>query len=243
MRPILDAVATGCVSRLDLWHATITPLRVASSSSSSSAASAASAVEEGRRRRYTHTFCCFFSVGFDANISHNFTTHREKYPTTCRYTWQNKSWYAWYGVVECIAGGRFIRPRDVELIVDGVFVRIPEDINTVQVFNIHSSADGVDFWESNARSVRGELQDGEFSEPCVCDKLLEVTGTRGVGDLVAIRVGARHSRRLAQGAEVQLRLKTTLPVQMDGETWMQEPCVVVIGSRGSAAVVGSSLQL
>ena len=64
-----------------------------------------------------------------------------------------------------MGSGRFISPTVVELLVDGKPVHIPKDINSVQVFNIHSSADGVDFWGYGARSVRGEL--GEFSQPCV----------------------------------------------------------------------------
>lgn len=55
---------------------------------------------------------------------------------------------------------------------------------------------------------------------------------------VAIRLGVRHSRRLAQGVTVELRLRAALPVQMDGETWLQEPCRVVVESRGATSVVG-----
>lgn len=57
---------------------------------------------------------------------------------------------------------------------------------------------------------------------------------------VAIRLGARHSRRLAQGSAVELRLRAALPVQMDGETWLQEPCQVTVESGGDVAVVGPS---
>lgn len=161
MQPIIDAVAAGRLSWLDLWHATITPQTQASSSSSSSSAPSSKkgkieSSDTAAARRFT--FCCFFSVGFDANISHRFTMRRERFPSTCRYAWQNKAWYAWYGAAEAAAGRRFITSQNVDLFVDGAPVVIPGDVNTVQVFSIHSSADGVDFWRGALETLtRGRL--------------------------------------------------------------------------------------
>ena len=103
----------------------------------------------------------------------------------------------------------------------------------MQVFNIHSSADGVDFWGTNRASVNGELADDAFAPPCVGDGMLEVVGTRGVSDLVAARGGFSHSRRLAQGRRVEVRTSAPVAAQMDGETWVLSPSSVVITHAGS----------
>ena len=66
---------------------------------------------------------------------------------------------------------------------------------------------------------------------------MEVVGTSGVAALVAVRAGARHSTRLAQGTRVELRLRAALPVQADGETWVQHPARVTITRRGAVPVV------
>ena len=181
-------------------------------------------------------FVCFFSVGFDAHISHRFTKRRERDPSSCATVWQNKAWYAYYGAKEFMSGGGHLTGDDgkriVELYVDDKRVDVPRDLNSVQVFNIHSSADGVDFWGTNRPSVKGELPDSVFVPPCVGDGMLEVVGTRGVSDLVAVRNGFAHSKRLAQGGRVELRLSAPVAAQMDGETWVQSPCVVRIEHAG-----------
>ena len=48
---------------------------------------------------------------------------------------------------------------------------IPQNIKTLQVFNIHSSADGVDFFKGHQKSTPNELQ--EFRIPLINDELLE----------------------------------------------------------------------
>jgi len=66
--------------------------------------------------------------------------------------------------------------------------------------NCHSSGDGIDFFGTGQPSVQGEAQ--RLQHPCIGDGLLEVVGTRGVADLVAIRLQLQHSRRLGQGSTV-----------------------------------------
>ena len=150
------------------------------------------------QRTRERKFCCFFSVGFDAHISHRFTRRRERDPKSCATAWQNKAWYAYYGAAEFVAGGGRLLGEDgkpsVELRVDGRRIHVGRDLNSVQVFNIHSSADGVDFWGTNRASVKRELPDDAFAPPCVGDGMLEVVGTRGVSDLVAARGGFSRSR-------------------------------------------------
>jgi diacylglycerol kinase (ATP) len=235
MANIVRNVAGAYLSTLDMWTATIVPSGRGTRGGGFGvdADKDADADAETKVRR---KFVCFFSLGFDAHISHRFTKRRERDPSSCATVWQNKAWYAYYGAKEFMSGGGHLTGDDgkriVELYVDDKRVDVPRDLNSVQVFNIHSSADGVDFWGTNRPSVKGELPDSVFVPPCVGDGMLEVVGTRGVSDLVAVRNGFAHSKRLAQGGRVELRLSAPVAAQMDGETWVQSPCVVRIEHAG-----------
>ena len=176
MANIVRNVAGAYLSTLDMWTATIVPsgrgTRGGGFGVDDDAETGADAETKVRRK-----FVCFFSVGFDAHISHRFTKRRERDPSSCATVWQNKAWYAYYGAKEFMSGGGHLTGDDgkriVELYVDDKRVDVPRDLNSVQVFNIHSSADGVDFWGTNRPSVKGELPDSVFVLPCVGDGMLE----------------------------------------------------------------------
>jgi len=237
MANIVRNVAGAYLSTLDMWTATIVPSgRGTRGGGFGVDADKDAETDADAETKVRRKFVCFFSVGFDAYISHRFTKRRERDPSSCATVWQNKAWYAYYGAKEFMGGGGHLTGDDgkriVELYVDDKRVDVPRDLNSVQVFNIHSSADGVDFWGTNRPSVKGELPDSVFVPPCVGDGMLEVVGTRGVSDLVAVRNGFAHSKRLAQGGRVELRLSAPVAAQMDGETWVQSPCVVRIEHAG-----------
>jgi hypothetical protein len=57
----------------------------------------------------------------------------------------------------------------------------------------------------------------------------------GIGEIAAIRVGATHSHRIAQGVRAELTLHKPTPIQLDGEPWLQVRANqegVYRGSRG-----------
>lgn len=58
--------------------------------------------------------------------------------------------------------------------------------------------------------------------------MLEVVGVTGVVHLGQIQSGLRSATRIAQGGHIKIRLNTDLPVQVDGEPWIQSPGDVVV---------------
>jgi len=168
---------------------------------------------------------CFFSVGFDAGIALQFHQFREKTEKCCvvpKTVSANVAGYGVLGALEWLAKRRYLSSKTIRLYVDNKPVPIPERANTIQIFNIHSSTTGVDFFGSGEKSKAHErLQD--FQPPSVQDGLVEVVATYGVGHLSAIRFRMTHSYRLAQGKKVEIVLKRPLPVQVDGEPWLNQP--------------------
>ncbi|KAI7737548.1 hypothetical protein M8C21_008851, partial [Ambrosia artemisiifolia] len=47
-------------------------------------------------------------------------------------------------------------------------------------------------------------------------------------------VGLSRARRLAQGKTIKIHLLAPLPVQIDGEPWLQSPCILSISHHGQA---------
>ena len=168
---------------------------------------------------------CFFSVGFDAGIALQFHQFREKTEKCCvvpKTVSANVAGYGVLGALEWLAKRRYLSPKTILLYVDDKPIPIPDRANTIQIFNIHSSTTGVDFFGSGEESKPHErLQD--FHPPSVQDGLVEVVATYGVGHLSAIRFRMTHSYRLAQGKKVEIVLKRPLPVQVDGEPWLNQP--------------------
>ena len=80
-------------------------------------------------------------------------------------------------------------------------------------------AAGIDFFGTGEPSEPTELQ--RFEPPCIGDGLIEVVATMSAWHLGAIRLGFGHSHRVAQGASVEVILREALPVQVDGEPWLQ----------------------
>jgi len=184
-----------------------------------------------------HTLLCFFSLGFDASITHKFHELRESSPMLTSSVAGNKLWYTLYGIQEMFNPMENVSSY-LELRVDGHVVSLPRDIKTVQVFNIHSSADGIDFFGVSRPSDAHELQ--EYSSPTINDGLLEVVGTCGVPHLLSIRAGMSHSRRLAQGSKLSIRILKPIPTQLDGEGWIQPPGTVYITHRRAIPVICGS---
>jgi len=179
---------------------------------------------------------CFLSIGFDSHISNQFQEFRKKNPQYTSNRGVNKMWYTAYGIQAMYQLFPYVESF-LELTVDGKVIILPPKIRSLQVFNITTGGDGVDFFAPERPSSAKDIL-REFTRPSACDGILEVMGTESVMHLMKARLHRSHSRRIAQGRDIKIRVLTrdevameiedknnkldSFPLQIDGEAWTVE---------------------
>ncbi len=69
------------------------------------------------------------------------------------------------------------------------------------------------------------------------DGLIEVVGVYGAWHLGQLQVGLNRAVRLAQGSRVQVMTSEELPMQVDGEPWLQAAATVTVSLKVGCVVV------
>lgn len=67
------------------------------------------------------------------------------------------------------------------------------------------------------------------------DGMIEVCAIGGVAHMGRLAVGLARAQRLAQGRSVCVTTKEQLPMQVDGEPWLQEPCRLQVSHKSQVS--------
>ncbi|KAJ9472021.1 Diacylglycerol kinase 1 [Diplonema papillatum] len=208
---ILADIVTGHIQRLDRWSVK---------------------VGDGLHQPQKN-FTNYYSVGADAGIALRFHKHRQMNPKVFFSRLINKVWYMRHGVSALFLQ---LRPKitleeqqnltgKITVVADGKEVRLPRKVAGVIVSNIGSYGGG-------ATTLWPGSMDG--SDPVdIADGMLEVTAVTGVLHLTQIQLGIRSGLRLARCKEVKITTTRSLPMQLDGEPWLQPPCETLIKNAGT----------
>jgi diacylglycerol kinase (ATP) len=116
----------------------------------------------------------------------------------------------------------FARLRD-DLVVtaDGVVLQFPDDTEGVILCNINSFSGGVKVWHDDDDDEDDYYGRRTFSPSRKDDGVIEIVAVSGALHLGQLNVRMSTPVRIAQARDVSIELKRKLPVQVDGEPWLQ----------------------
>uniref|UniRef100_G3TXT4 Diacylglycerol kinase n=1 Tax=Loxodonta africana TaxID=9785 RepID=G3TXT4_LOXAF len=173
----------------------------------------------------------YFGIGLDAKISLEFNNKREEHPEKCRSRTKNFMWYGVLGTRELLQRSYKNLEQRVQLECDGQYIPLPS-LQGIAVLNIPSYAGGTNFWG-------GTKEDDMFTAPSFDDKILEVVAIFDSVQMAVSRVIKLQHHRIAQCRAVKITIfgDEGLPVQVDGEAWVQPPGIIKIVHKNRAQML------
>ncbi|DAZ98366.1 TPA: hypothetical protein N0F65_000685 [Lagenidium giganteum] len=210
---------------------------------------------DGKKRAVLNNY---LGVGVDAQVALEFHEQRERSPGLFMSQFVNKLWYTQFGTKNFLVRTCAGLPSKIELECDGKRIVLPDGTEGVIVLNINSYGGGSTLWhedsddedddveesgeETDDGSVSDEGPSPRMSGSSPHDGLLDVVAVYGTLHLGQMQVGLSKAVRLCQCKSVKVRLKETLPIQIDGEPWQQPPSEVEISFHQQAFMLSRTVQ-
>ncbi|KAG7262707.1 hypothetical protein CRUP_006137 [Coryphaenoides rupestris] len=144
---------------------------------------------------------------------------------------KNMMWYGVLGTKELLQRTYKNLEQRVQLECDGQYIPLPS-LQGIAVLNIPSYAGGTNFWG-------GTKEDDIFCAPSFDDKILEVVAVFGSMQMAVSRVIKLQHHRIAQCRTVKITIlgDEGVPIQVDGEAWVQPPGVIKIQHKNRAQML------
>jgi len=174
----------------------------------------------------------YMSIGVDAEVALEFHNLRNNQPELFTSTFVNKFWYANYGVKSMFSDIDELG-ANITLEVDGHVISLPSGVGGVMILNLPSYAGGSNLWGETDNNAA-------YSAQAIDDKMLEIVAITGSFHMGTIHVNLSQAIRIGQGNHIKVKLLQKLPIQVDGEPWLQEPSNIDISFYNQAKMLYKS---
>ena len=173
----------------------------------------------------------YIGIGLDAKIALDFHNLREEHPEACKTRAQNKMWYGVFTGRQMVSKEFKNLSQRLTLECDGQEIPLPQ-LQGIVLLNIPSYMAGTNFWGTDKEA-------GSFSAPAIDDNKLEVIAVMGTSHIAESKMFGVQRHRLAQAETVKLTIRGSrkLPVQVDGEAWLQDPGVIIVRHKNKARML------
>uniref|UniRef100_F7BA62 Diacylglycerol kinase n=1 Tax=Monodelphis domestica TaxID=13616 RepID=F7BA62_MONDO len=168
----------------------------------------------------------YFGIGLDAKISLEFNNKRDEHPKKCSSRTKNMMWYGVLGTKELLQRTYKNLEQRVQLECDGEIMALPS-LQGIAVLNIPSYAGGINFW-------------GGTKEDNLTPQEMDFLTWMGQCSELRIPLTSLSPHCLTCQCRV---VKITIcgdegvPVQVDGEAWVQPPGIIKIQHKNRAQML------
>jgi len=178
----------------------------------------------------TVTMYNYLGIGLDAQITLDFHRTRKSPLYLFNSTLFNKMIYVGCGTQQFLEHQCKGLPDMIELYMDEKKIVLP-DIESIVIVNIESWGAGVNLWQLGANDGN------KFGSQFMDDGLLEVLGIRSSIHIAQLKMGIAEPIRIGQASTIKVKLLQKLPIQVDGEPWLQPKCEIVLQQSNQATVM------
>lgn len=188
-----------------------------------------------RKPKKLVTMTNYFSVGCDALLCLNFHRQRQRKPTLFKKRSINKIFYFGYGAIDVLEQHCKNLDAHMQLWLDGIKVELP-NIAGILFLNVSHWGGGCEVWNNS----HGDESSWTKTDPG--DGKVEVLAFTSSFHMAQIQVNLAEPIRLGQVEKARITLSRRVPVQIDGEPWEQDPCVIEMSFKTQARLLQKELQ-